>query len=185
MPVAGGVLRCGRLQGNVPSDQRGGDSRRRASGEGIGWPSHPGVTTRRIDDTEVVLNALAGRPTTEKETAMTVPELLASASTAFNRMDIDGALAAMQPDVEWANGMEGGFVHGHDAVRAYWTRRWRIIDPDVEPVSFEEEPGHRASGCPGSLGPGRQRSGVTHRYMVLGLLPHRVVDRCRSRSTCR
>jgi ketosteroid isomerase-like protein len=70
----------------------------------------------------------------------TVTELLSSAYDAFNRRDIDGALAAMHPDVEWANGMESGFVHGHEAVREYWTRQWRMIDPHVEPISFNQEP---------------------------------------------
>jgi hypothetical protein len=52
----------------------------------------------------------------------------------FNARDIDGALAMMQPDVDWPNGMEGGREHGHDAVRAYWTRQWTLIDPHVEPL---------------------------------------------------
>ena len=42
----------------------------------------------------------------------------------------------MHPDVEWPNGMDGGVVHGHDAVRDYWTRQWRLIDPRVEPRRF-------------------------------------------------
>lgn len=66
-------------------------------------------------------------------------DLLARAYEAFNARDIDGALAAMHPDVEWANGMEGGYVHGHAAVRDYWTRQWRTIDPRVTPVGFDEE----------------------------------------------
>jgi len=36
--------------------------------------------------------------------------------------------------VDWPNGMEGGYVHG--AVRDYWTRQWRLIDPRVEPRRF-------------------------------------------------
>jgi hypothetical protein len=63
--------------------------------------------------------------------------LLRKAYAAFNARDIDSALATMQPDVEWPNGMEGGFVHGHDGVRAYWTRQWGIIDPHVDPVNFD------------------------------------------------
>ncbi len=43
----------------------------------------------------------------------------------------------MHPDVEWPNGMEGGTVHGHIGVREYWTRQWGIIDPRVEPKSFD------------------------------------------------
>jgi hypothetical protein len=72
---------------------------------------------------------------------MTVPAsstaLLKKTYEAFNARDIDGALAAMKPDVEWPNGMEGGFVHGHEGVRAYWTRQWGIINPHVDPVAFE------------------------------------------------
>ena len=54
----------------------------------------------------------------------------------FNARDIDNVLAAMHPDVVWANGMEGGHVHGRDEVRSYWKRQWAIIDPHVEPVEI-------------------------------------------------
>ena len=54
----------------------------------------------------------------------------------FNARDIDGVLVALADDVAWANGMDGGHVHGHEGVRAYWTRQWSMIDPHVEPVSF-------------------------------------------------
>ena len=64
-------------------------------------------------------------------------ELLKKAYAAFNARDIDCALATMKPDVEWPNGMEGGTVHGHDGVRAYWTRQWGMLDPHVDPVSFD------------------------------------------------
>jgi ketosteroid isomerase-like protein len=62
--------------------------------------------------------------------------LLRRAYEAFNTRDIDGALATMQPDVEWPNGMEGGTVHGHAGVREYWTRQWGILDPHVHPLNF-------------------------------------------------
>jgi ketosteroid isomerase-like protein len=65
--------------------------------------------------------------------------LLERAYTAFNRRDIDGALAGMHADVEWPNGWEGGVVRGHAAVRDYWTRQWAAIDPTVQPVRFETE----------------------------------------------
>jgi hypothetical protein len=58
---------------------------------------------------------------------------------AFNARDIDGALAGMHRDVDWANGMDGGSVHGHDNVRDYWTRQWSQIDPHVEPVRFARD----------------------------------------------
>jgi ketosteroid isomerase-like protein len=54
----------------------------------------------------------------------------------FNARDMETVLAALHEDVVWANGMEGGHVHGRDGVRDYWTRQWSIIDPRVEPVAF-------------------------------------------------
>ena len=64
-------------------------------------------------------------------------DILKKAYAAFNARDIDGALSTMQPNVEWPNGMEGGTVHGHEAVRAYWTRQWSMINPHVDPVTFD------------------------------------------------
>src|SRR5579863_4883372 len=58
----------------------------------------------------------------------------------FNARDIESVLAAMHHDVIWANGMDGGHVHGRDEVRKYWTRQWTTLDPRVEPVAFS--PGH-------------------------------------------
>ncbi len=54
----------------------------------------------------------------------------------FNARDMESLLAAMHDDVVWANGMEGGYVHGREGVRGYWTRQWAAIDPHVEPVKF-------------------------------------------------
>ena len=56
----------------------------------------------------------------------------------FNERDIDGVLAVLTNDVAWANGMDGGHVHGREAVREYWTRQWTMVSPHVEPVSFTE-----------------------------------------------
>src|SRR5438034_10598836 len=63
-------------------------------------------------------------------------KLLRDAYAAFNARDIDAALGTMHPDVVWPNGMEGGYVHGHDEVRRYWTRQWGLVDPHVEPQRF-------------------------------------------------
>ena len=65
--------------------------------------------------------------------------VLKCAYAAFNARDMDGALSTMEPEVEWPNGMEGGTVHGHEGVRAYWTRQWGMIDPHVDPVTFEPD----------------------------------------------
>lgn len=58
----------------------------------------------------------------------------------FNARRIDTVLAALHEDVRWANGMEGGHVHGRDAVRSYWTRQWKTLDPHVEPIAFTPTP---------------------------------------------
>ena len=69
----------------------------------------------------------------------TARELLLAAYTSFNARDIDAVLKTMDENVDWPNGMEGGRVHGHAEVRAYWTRQWKAVDPHVEPVGFETE----------------------------------------------
>lgn len=65
-------------------------------------------------------------------------EILRRLYRQFNAREIEAVLAALHPDVVWANGMEGGHVHGRDGVREYWLRQWAAIDPHVEPVSFTE-----------------------------------------------
>src|SRR5262249_34210806 len=34
---------------------------------------------------------------------------------------------------------EGGYVHGHDEVRRYWTKQWGLVDPHVEPLRFASD----------------------------------------------
>jgi ketosteroid isomerase-like protein len=70
-------------------------------------------------------------------------DLLKKAYAAFNAGDIDSVLALMHSDVEWANGMEGGYVRGHQAVRDYWTHQWSLIDPHVEPTRFQPDESRR------------------------------------------
>ena len=67
-------------------------------------------------------------------------ELLKLVYERFNARDMETVLAALHKDVMWANGMEGGHVHGRDGVRSYWTRQWAMIDPHVEPVEFSYGP---------------------------------------------
>jgi hypothetical protein len=66
-------------------------------------------------------------------------ELLRAAYAAFNARDIDAALALMTPDVQWPRAFKGGFVRGHEEVRAYWTEQWSEINPHVEPIAFHTE----------------------------------------------
>ena len=68
---------------------------------------------------------------------------LKSLYEAFNRRDIEAALAGLHPDVDWPNGMEGGREVGWAAVRAYWTRQFAMIDSRVTPLAFHAEPDGR------------------------------------------
>lgn len=63
---------------------------------------------------------------------------------AFNRREIETILSLMQPDVKWANGMEGGFVYGRDAVREYWRRQFEMFAPQLEPLKFERDENNRS-----------------------------------------
>jgi len=66
-------------------------------------------------------------------------KLLRAAYAAFNARDIDAALALMTPNVAWPRAFKGGFVRGHEKVRAYWREQWSEIDPHVEPMVFHSE----------------------------------------------
>ena len=67
--------------------------------------------------------------------------VIEQAYSAFNKRDIDGALALMTQDVSWPKASEGGKVIGKEEIRAYWTRQWREFDPHVEPLAMAEEDG--------------------------------------------
>jgi hypothetical protein len=84
--------------------------------------------------------AAAGTPPMPGQTPPEITLLLA-AYAAFNRRDIDAALATMTPDVAWPMAFKGGFVRGPEEIRAYWTQQWSEIDPHVEPVAFYPEEG--------------------------------------------
>ena len=67
--------------------------------------------------------------------------LIEQAYSAFNKRDIDGALALMAEDVSWPRASEGGRVVGKEEIRAYWTRQWGEFDPRVEPLAITEGEG--------------------------------------------
>jgi hypothetical protein len=66
-------------------------------------------------------------------------DLINKAYSAFNARDIDTALSTMHANVQWPKAFEGGYVTGHDEIRAYWTRQWTEINPHVEPVKIVEQ----------------------------------------------
>src|ERR1700761_1850073 len=66
-------------------------------------------------------------------------EVIERAYSAFNRRDVDGALALMTEDVSWPKASEGGRVTGKEEIRAYWTRQWGEFNPRVEPLELTED----------------------------------------------
>jgi SnoaL-like domain len=66
-------------------------------------------------------------------------EMLTEAYRDFNARRIGAVLSRMDPNVEWANGMEGGHVHGMEAVRDYWTRQFETLNPHVEPIGIRRD----------------------------------------------
>jgi hypothetical protein len=71
----------------------------------------------------------------------TTKAMIEQAYFAFNKRDIDGALALMTEDVSWPKASEGGRVVGKEEIRAYWTRQWSEFDGRVEPLAMIEEDG--------------------------------------------
>jgi hypothetical protein len=67
--------------------------------------------------------------------------LIAQAYSAFNRRDIDSALALMSENVSWPKASEGGRVVGKEEIRAYWTRQWKEFDPHVQPLELIDQEG--------------------------------------------
>jgi len=67
--------------------------------------------------------------------------LIAHAYSAFNRRDIDSALARMSENVSWPKASEGGRVTGKEEIRSYWTRQWQEFDPHVEPLEVVDQEG--------------------------------------------
>ena len=65
-------------------------------------------------------------------------ELLQRLYEGFNRRDIAAVLAHLAEDVDWANGMDCGHVHGREAIRDYWTKQWAAIQPQVHPLQITE-----------------------------------------------
>ena len=57
----------------------------------------------------------------------------------FNNRKIDLVINEMTTDVQWANGMDGGYVYGHDGVGEYWTRQFGLVSSHVTPLEIEEE----------------------------------------------
>ena len=83
--------------------------------------------------------------------------LIEQAYTAFNKRDIDGALALMTEDVSWPKASEGGKVVGKEEIRAYWTRQWGEFEAGrVWTNCYHLYPAHAAFGGYKQSGIGRE-----------------------------
>lgn len=67
--------------------------------------------------------------------------VIQQAYIAFNKRDVDRALALMAEDVNWPKASEGGKIVGKEEVRDYWTRQWGEFDPYVEQLAMAEVEG--------------------------------------------
>jgi hypothetical protein len=67
-----------------------------------------------------------------------IQALIAGVYSAFNRRNIDAALALMSESVNWPTASEGGRVIGKEEIRSYWSRQWKEFDPHVEPIEVIE-----------------------------------------------
>ena len=57
----------------------------------------------------------------------------------FNERKIELVISRMTDNVKWANGMEGGYVYGHEGVKEYWTRQFSMISSNVTPIDIDTE----------------------------------------------
>jgi SnoaL-like domain len=70
---------------------------------------------------------------------VTIDYFLQTLYDAFNKREIETVLSMMAEDVKWANGWEGGFVDGRNAVREYWRRQFEIINPQLAIIKSETD----------------------------------------------
>ena len=57
----------------------------------------------------------------------------------FNERNIDLVIANMTIDVQWATGMDGGYVYGRNNVRTYWTKQFSLVSSKVTPLQIDDK----------------------------------------------
>ena len=62
---------------------------------------------------------------------------------AYNRRDVAAMVAALDPQVEWTDMLEGAPIKGREAVGAYWSDQFKLIDIEVSPLTMEPLPDGR------------------------------------------
>ena len=74
-----------------------------------------------------------------------VAPLLRELYDAFNARNVDLILTELSPDVDWPNVWQGGRLHGHEQVHAYWTQQFAEFHPQVEPREVTRRPDGRVA----------------------------------------
>ena len=69
--------------------------------------------------------------------------LVRRAYDAFNNRAIEAAIELMDPEVDWPNVPQGGFVHGREQVREHWREQFGQADPHIEISEIREKTDNR------------------------------------------
>ena len=80
-------------------------------------------------------------------------ELLERVYDRFNARDIDRILALMHRDIMWANGMEGGHVHGQEGRHRDGLQRRGCLPPALRRCRLHDGVRHPAALRDARLGP--------------------------------
>ena len=62
---------------------------------------------------------------------------------AYNRRNVAAMVVALDPQVEWMDMLAGAPIKGREAVGAYWTQQFKLMDTEVSPVAFDALPDGR------------------------------------------
>jgi NAD(P)-dependent dehydrogenase (short-subunit alcohol dehydrogenase family)/ketosteroid isomerase-like protein len=90
------------------------------------------------------VGAAADFPTDDAENRRQAHEnLVRRAYDAFNNRAIEAAIDLMDPEVDWPNAPQGGFVHGREQVREHWREQFGQADPHIEISDIREKTDNR------------------------------------------
>lgn len=67
-----------------------------------------------------------------------IEDLIKKAYSAFNQRNMDEALSTLQPNVPWSKAWEASYIGRHHEIREHWTRQWKEINRNGEPVGFNQ-----------------------------------------------
>jgi NAD(P)-dependent dehydrogenase (short-subunit alcohol dehydrogenase family) len=87
--------------------------------------------------------------------------LVRSAYDAFNSRETEAAVALMDPEVDWPNVPEGGFIHGQEQVREHWREQFAQADPHIEVADISERADGRVEARVRQIVHGRDGSEVS------------------------